>query len=71
VAKYPTLFQPADAVVLTKMDLAELLGYDKVLVYEDLARINTRAPVFELSCRTGEGLAPWLDWIRAQAAGLR
>ncbi len=64
VAKYNTLFQPADAIVLNKIDLTDMLGYDKTRVYDDLKKINTAAPVIELSSRTGEGLDAWLTWLR-------
>lgn len=68
VAKYPTLFQPADLVLLNKVDLAALLEYDVTLVRADLARLNTRAPLLQLSAKTGEGLAAWLDWLQAARA---
>lgn len=64
VAKYPTLFQPADVIILNKIDLVDILGYDKSRVYDDLAHVNTRAPVIELSAKTGEGMDAWLDWLR-------
>lgn len=67
VAKYPTLFQVADAILLTKVDLLGVLdGYRRERVYEDISRINSRAPVFEVAARTGQGLDPWLAWLRAQ-----
>ncbi|MBN1943515.1 MAG: hydrogenase nickel incorporation protein HypB [Phycisphaerae bacterium] len=65
-AKYNTLFLPADAIVLNKIELIEALGYDKSRLYDDLKKINTAAPVFELSCRTGEGLETWLAWLGAK-----
>ncbi len=65
VAKYPTLFQPADAILLNKMDIAEALEFDRETVYDDLKQINSAAPVFELSTKTGEGLDAWLDWLKA------
>ncbi len=71
VAKYPTLFQPADLILLNKIDLAPLLDYDVELVRTDLAQINTRAPLVLLSARSGEGLAGWLDWLRAELAARR
>lgn len=66
VAKYPTLFQPADVILLNKMDLADVLEYDTSRVYDDLSQINTRAPVFEISARTGQGLTRWNDWLRCR-----
>lgn len=71
VAKYPTLFQPADLILLNKVDLAALLGYDVDLVRADLARVNTRAPLLLLSARTGEGLTAWLDWLRSERTARR
>jgi hydrogenase nickel incorporation protein HypB len=66
VAKYPTLFQPADVILLTKIDLVDALEYDTSRVYEDLAKLNTRAPIIELSAKTGQGLDAWLDWLRSR-----
>jgi len=66
VAKYPTLFQPADVILLSKIDLVAVLGYDLQRVYDDLARLNTRAPVIEISAQTGQGLDAWLTWLRTQ-----
>jgi hydrogenase nickel incorporation protein HypB len=68
VAKYPTLFQPADVILLNKMDLAEVLEYDISIVKDDLAVINTRAPLFEISTKTGQGMDRWYDWLRRQHA---
>ena len=64
VAKYPTLFQPADVILLNKIDLVEILDYDVSRVRDDLSRINTRAPFIELSTKTGQGLDAWLDWLK-------
>ena len=66
VAKYPTLFQPADVILLTKTDLIGVLDYRRDRVYEDLSRINTRATVMELSAKTGQGLDRWLAWLQAE-----
>ena len=68
VAKYPGLFQQADIVLLTKVDLLGLLEYDLGRVRDDLSRIQTRAPMLHISSKTGEGMDQWLDWIRAQKA---
>lgn len=66
VAKYPTLFQPADAIVLNKIDLIGVLDYDTSRVYDDLSKVNTSAPVIEMSVKTGQGLSEWTDWLRAR-----
>jgi len=69
VAKYPTLFQKADVILLTKIDLAELLEFNFDRVREDLAHVNTAAPVIRVSSKTGNGLEAWRDWLVAQRKG--
>ena len=66
VAKYPTLFQKADAILLTKIDLAEILEFNFDRVFEDLSQINTAAPVMQMSSKTGEGIEALRDWLVAQ-----
>lgn len=66
VAKYPTLFQQADVVLLTKIDLLGILEYDLNRVRDDLARLNTRAPLLQLSAKTGQGFDAWLDWLKQE-----
>lgn len=66
VGKYPTLFQLADAILLTKVDLLGVLEYDIGRVRDDLSRINTRAPLIELSSTSGQGINQWLTWLGEQ-----
>lgn len=63
VARYPTLFQPADVILLNKMDLAEAPAFRIKQVREDLSRINTRAPFIPLSAKDDRGMGEWLDWL--------
>ena len=62
--KYPTLFQPADVILLNKIDLIGVLEYDRSRLRDDLSHINTRAPLIEISATTGEGMEQWLEWLR-------
>ena len=63
VAKYPTLFQTADVILLSKIDLAEALEYHGEQVREDLEQINTRAPLIEISAQTNVGIELWVQWL--------
>ena len=54
--KYPPIFQAADVVVISKMDLAAACGYDRELALGNLRRIAPGARVFETSARTGQGM---------------
>ena len=70
VAKYNTMFQPADVILLNKIDLSEVLEFDASCIREDLAKINTRAELIELSAKTGQGMDKWLGWLRNAKAAL-
>ena len=63
VAKYDKLFLTVDAVLLNKTDLADVLGYNRNQFYEDMARINGRTKIMEISAVTGEGLDRWNRWL--------
>jgi hydrogenase nickel incorporation protein HypB len=67
--RYPQPFAHADAVVLNKIDLLPTLGFDRSLFYRTLRRMNAATPVFEVSCRTGEGLEGWGQWLMDQVRG--
>jgi hydrogenase nickel incorporation protein HypB len=65
-SKYPLLFREANLVVLTKMDLAPHLDWDGGLCETHVRRVNASAPILRLSARTGEGLEPWLSFLRVR-----
>ncbi|HKV86071.1 MAG TPA: hydrogenase nickel incorporation protein HypB [Ktedonobacterales bacterium] len=62
-AKYPQMFAVADALVVNKLDLLPYVDYDVATVRAHALAVNPRLRVFELSCRTGEGLDAWCDWL--------
>ena len=66
--KYPDVFARSDAIVLNKIDLIDLVDFDRTRFYEAVRALNPDAPVFEVSCRTGAGLEAWVDWLRARLA---
>jgi hydrogenase nickel incorporation protein HypB len=54
--KYPVVFRSADVVAITKIDLAEAVGFHRAAAHAALARVAPQAAVVEVSARTGEGL---------------
>jgi hydrogenase nickel incorporation protein HypB len=66
--KYPVMFHKADAVILNKIDLAEACGVDLNVLRANVRDVNPNAPVFELSCKTGQGLSAWLEWLDSAVA---
>ena len=61
--KYPGMFAAADAVVLNKADLMQYFDFDLASFRNGLAMINPAAPLFLVSCCSGEGLGEWVDWL--------
>ncbi|MHB8646763.1 MAG: hydrogenase nickel incorporation protein HypB [Thermomicrobiales bacterium] len=64
--KYPQMFVASDAIVLNKIDLMDLVDFERDFFYESVRALNPRAPIFEVSCRTGAGVAPWVNWLLSQ-----
>ncbi|MEZ4770361.1 MAG: hydrogenase nickel incorporation protein HypB [Caldilineales bacterium] len=64
--KYPGMFAAADAVVLNKADVLAVFDFDLPFFRRGLAMVNPHAPLFVLSCRTGDGLDAWVAWLLAQ-----
>ncbi|NMA68554.1 MAG: hydrogenase nickel incorporation protein HypB [Desulfitobacterium sp.] len=62
-AKYPVIFRNSKAVILNKMDLLPLVDTDLKVMKEDILNINPDIKIFEVSCRTGDGLKDWVQWI--------
>ncbi|MBX3732552.1 MAG: hydrogenase nickel incorporation protein HypB [Verrucomicrobiae bacterium] len=64
--KYPPLFHSADVALVTKCDLANATGFDRETALANLRQISHHARIFEVSARTGEGLADWCDHLEAR-----
>lgn len=67
--KYISMFDAADVVVLNKTDTLSCIDFDMDAFYKGVRALNTRAPIFPVSCRTGEGLGDFLEWLREKAGG--
>jgi hydrogenase nickel incorporation protein HypB len=68
--KYPLMFTVCDALVVNKIDYLPDPGFDMAVMKERAFRLNPDIRIFEVSCRTGEGLDVWIRWLRAQVARL-
>ncbi len=62
--KYPLLFNLAQAMVLNKIDLLPYVDFDVARARDFSTRLNKDLPIFEVSCRTQEGLEGWYQWLR-------
>jgi hydrogenase nickel incorporation protein HypB len=68
-AKYPQMFAEADVLLLNKIDLLPYVDYDLEKVKQQVHAIHPDLPIIEISCRTGEGLGMWCEWLLALCRG--
>jgi hydrogenase nickel incorporation protein HypB len=64
--KYPPMFQAADVIVISKIDLAQPCEFNRDLALASLRRVAPRATVFETSAKTGQGMDSWRDYLLKQ-----
>ncbi len=61
--KYPVIFRRADLVVVSKIDLAEAVGFDRAQAWAAIRQTAPRAEILETSAKTGAGFDAWLAWL--------
>lgn len=64
--KYPRLFQLAHAMLINKIDLLDYVDFDVAKAAKFGKALNNDIEVFEISCRTKQGLENWYAWLRKQ-----
>jgi hydrogenase nickel incorporation protein HypB len=65
-AKYPLMFHESKVLLINKTDLLPYVDCRIQKIREDSLKINPGLHIFEVSCKTGEGLEAWYDWLRDQ-----
>ncbi len=66
--KYPTIFNTSDIVVITKIDLADAVGFDREEAYRNIRDVRPGMEILEVSVRTGVGIQAWCGRLQALAA---
>ncbi len=66
--KYPGMFRRSSVMVINKIDLLGTSDFDMIRVKENARRINPELKIFEVSCRTGQGLEAWFSWLKSLVA---
>jgi hydrogenase nickel incorporation protein HypB len=65
-AKYPAMFRVSDIMIINKIDLLDYVDFDLEKAKAHALQINPKLHIFELSCKTGQGLDQWLSWLRSR-----
>jgi len=61
--KYPGMYRGVEAVVINKIDLLPYVSFRMDYFCKGIEALNPGVTQFQLSCRTGDGLQGWLDWL--------
>jgi len=64
--KYPLMFQECKALIINKIDLLPYVDCSIEKIRDAAYKLNPKMEVFELSCRTGEGLDEWCAWLEGK-----
>lgn len=64
--KYPVAYRGIHALVLNKIDVLSAFDFDVEYFRRGVEALNPGLRFFSLSCKTGEGVDAWLDWVREQ-----
>ena len=67
--KYPLMFREASICIFNKIDLLPHLDFSLEEARENARQINPQLKFLEISCKTGEGLDEWTDWLKSNMKG--
>ncbi|HZV45918.1 MAG TPA: hydrogenase nickel incorporation protein HypB [Thermodesulfovibrionales bacterium] len=62
--KYPLMFQESSALILNKIDLLPYTDVDIGKMKRDSLSLNPNLKIFEVSCKTGQGITEWTNWVQ-------
>jgi len=65
-AKYPLMFHESSVLLINKTDLLPYVDCTVEGIREEALKINPHLVIFEISCRTGDGLEAWYDWLKQE-----
>ncbi len=72
-SKYPLMFHESKVLLINKIDLLPYVDCSLEKIKEDSLKINRDLIIFPISCKTGEGLEDWHNWlqesVKAKEAG--
>jgi hydrogenase nickel incorporation protein HypB len=71
VLKYPLMFSVCDALVVNKIDYLGLSDFNQDLLKERVKILNRQIEIMAVSCRTGEGIDQWCEWLRTEVINYR
>ena len=69
--KYPTIFNTSDVAVITKIDIASAVEFDRIAAHRSIQSVRPGMPIWEISAKTGEGMDAWLGFLESRLTDSR
>ncbi len=69
--KYPLMFQKSDALAITKTDALPYFTFNVEQCVARAKKLNPDIAVFPVCAKTGDGMGPLEDWLRARLQAWR
>jgi hydrogenase nickel incorporation protein HypB len=67
--KYPLMFTESEVIIINKIDLLPVLEFDFTAFHRAVTGLNPKAKIFQISCKTGEGIGGWVSWLESELKG--
>lgn len=64
--KYPAMFRRSSVIIINKIDLLQHCDFNMETARQNALKINGKLEIFEMSCRTGDGLNEWYQWLKSR-----
>jgi hydrogenase nickel incorporation protein HypB len=64
--KYPLMFTICDALVVNKIDYLKMSDFDMKALERRVLKLNPNIKIFKVSCKTGEGISAWAQWLKKE-----
>ena len=61
--KYPNIYRGLDVLVINKTDLLQYIDFNMDYFRQGVELLNPGLVTFPVSCKTGEGIDAWIDWL--------
>jgi hydrogenase nickel incorporation protein HypB len=64
--KYPNIYRGLEVLIINKTDLLPYIDFDMDYFRQGVEMLNPGLTTFAVSCKTGEGIDAWLDWLKGK-----
>ena len=61
--KYPNIYRGLDVIIINKIDLMPYIDFNMDYFRQGIELLNPGLITFLLSCKTGEGIKEWANWL--------